>query len=59
MIDYAEVYFKDLYIHTCAMLYICSINFNNDSTLLCVSSDHGTIHVFSVEDRSSYGEIAY
>lgn len=29
---------------------IYCINFNSDSTLLCVSSDHGTIHIFSLED---------
>lgn len=28
------------------------INFNSDSSLLCVASDHGTIHVFSVSDNS-------
>ena len=28
-----------------------SINFNSDSSLLCVASDHGTVHVFSVEDQ--------
>ena len=27
-----------------------SINFNHDSSLLCVSSDHGTVHIFAVED---------
>jgi len=29
---------------------IYSINFSSDSSLLCASSSHGTIHVFSVED---------
>jgi WD40 repeat protein len=29
---------------------IFCINFNKDSTLLCVASDHGTIHIFSVEN---------
>ncbi|CAG2101337.1 unnamed protein product [Medioppia subpectinata] len=29
---------------------IYCINFNLDSSLLCVSSDHGTIHIFAVED---------
>ena len=29
----------------------CSINFNHDSSLLCVSSDHGTVHVFAVEEE--------
>jgi len=28
------------------------INFSADSTLLCVASDHGTIHVFAVNDGS-------
>lgn len=28
----------------------CSINFNHDSELLCVSSDHGTVHIFAIED---------
>lgn len=32
-------------------LYYCSINFNHDSTWLCVASDHGTVHVFAVEDQ--------
>ncbi|KAL1131125.1 hypothetical protein AAG570_012362 [Ranatra chinensis] len=30
---------------------IYCINFNQDSTWLCVASDHGTVHVFSVEDQ--------
>lgn len=30
---------------------ISSINFNHDSTWLCVASDHGTVHVFAVEDQ--------
>lgn len=29
---------------------IYCINFNHDSELLCVSSDHGTVHIFAVED---------
>jgi len=29
---------------------IYCINFNHDSSLLCVSSDHGTVHVFAAED---------
>lgn len=28
-----------------------SINFSSDSALLCVSSDHGTVHIFHVEDQ--------
>ena len=31
---------------------IYCINFNSDSSLLCVSSDHGTIHIFSLEDKN-------
>ncbi|KAG8040441.1 hypothetical protein G9C98_002437 [Cotesia typhae] len=30
---------------------IYCINFNHDSTWLCVASDHGTVHVFAVEDQ--------
>lgn len=29
---------------------IYCINFNQDSSLLCVSSDHGTVHIFAVDD---------
>jgi len=29
---------------------IFCINFSSDSSLLCVSSDHGTVHIFAVED---------
>lgn len=29
---------------------IYCINFNHDSSLLCVSSDHGTVHIFAIED---------
>lgn len=29
---------------------IYCINFNMDSSLMCVSSDHGTVHIFAVED---------
>ena len=32
-------------------LFPFSINFNHDSSLLCVSSDHGTIHIFAVEEQ--------
>lgn len=28
----------------------CSINFNQDASLICVSSDHGTVHIFAAED---------
>jgi len=27
-----------------------SISFNNDSSLMCVASDHGTIHVFAIDE---------
>lgn len=39
-------------INIIALIYVCfnSINFNHDSSLLCVSSDHGTVHIFAVED---------
>lgn len=30
---------------------IYCINFNHDSSCLCVASDHGTVHVFAVEDQ--------
>lgn len=30
---------------------IYCINFNHDSSLLCVSSDHGTVHIFAAEDQ--------
>ncbi|XP_078490388.1 WD repeat domain phosphoinositide-interacting protein 3 [Ciona intestinalis] len=30
---------------------IYCINFNVDSTLLCASSDHGTVHIFSINDE--------
>lgn len=32
---------------------IYCINFNHDSSLLCVSSDHGTVHIFAVEEHKS------
>jgi len=28
----------------------CSISFNSDSSLICVASDHGTVHIFAVDD---------
>ena len=34
---------------------IYCINFNADSSLLCVSSDHGTIHIFSLEEGGGGG----
>ncbi|KAF4521192.1 hypothetical protein B566_EDAN010654 [Ephemera danica] len=30
--------------------HIYCINFNHDSSLLCVASDHGTVHIFATED---------
>ncbi|XP_014261526.1 WD repeat domain phosphoinositide-interacting protein 3 [Cimex lectularius] len=30
---------------------IYCMNFNQDSTWLCIASDHGTVHIFSVEDQ--------
>ncbi|EAW89809.1 WDR45-like, isoform CRA_b, partial [Homo sapiens] len=29
---------------------IYCINFNQDASLICVSSDHGTVHIFAAED---------
>ena len=42
-------------------LFLHSINFNQDSSLLCVSSDHGTVHVFASEDpgRNKQSRYAY
>ncbi|XP_026473470.1 WD repeat domain phosphoinositide-interacting protein 3 [Ctenocephalides felis] len=39
---------------------IYCINFNHSSTHLCVSSDHGTVHVFSLEDptRNKHSPLA-
>ncbi|CAL1530725.1 unnamed protein product [Lymnaea stagnalis] len=31
--------------------HIYCISFNSDSTMMCVSSDHGTVHIFSTEDE--------
>ncbi|KAH3869640.1 hypothetical protein DPMN_032809 [Dreissena polymorpha] len=33
-------------------MMVLLINFNVDSTLLCVSSDHGTVHIFSTEENA-------
>lgn len=33
-----------------ALCVLCSINFNQDASLICVSSDHGTVHIFAAED---------
>uniref|UniRef100_A0A2K5MGF1 WD repeat domain phosphoinositide-interacting protein 3 n=1 Tax=Cercocebus atys TaxID=9531 RepID=A0A2K5MGF1_CERAT len=30
--------------------FLGSINFNQDASLICVSSDHGTVHIFAAED---------
>ncbi len=38
---------KELNLNCCPSF---SINFNQDSSLVCVSSDHGTVHIFSIED---------
>ncbi|KAK7507230.1 hypothetical protein BaRGS_00001165 [Batillaria attramentaria] len=32
---------------------IYCINFSHDSSLLCVASDHGTVHIFSTEDQKN------
>ena len=32
---------------------IYCINFNATSSLLCVASDHGTIHIFSLEEKNN------
>jgi len=34
---------------------IYCINFNCDSTMLCASSDHGTVHIFSLEEDLNSG----
>lgn len=31
--------------------HIYCINFNTESTLICVSSDHGTVHIFALEEK--------
>ena len=31
---------------------IYCINFNSDSSMLCVASDHGTIHIFSISEST-------
>lgn len=35
---------------TAAVCILHSINFNQDASLICVSSDHGTVHIFAAED---------
>ncbi|CAK8694892.1 unnamed protein product [Clavelina lepadiformis] len=32
---------------------IFCMNFNADSTLLCASSDHGTVHIFSLDEKNT------
>lgn len=46
--------------NTATVLTTHSINFNQDASLICVSSDHGTVHIFAAEDpkrnkQSRYG----
>ena len=41
----------------CSVLF--SINFNQDSSLLCVASDHGTVHIFSTEDPKKNKQLGY
>lgn len=43
---------------------IYCLNFNSDSSLLCAASDHGTVHIFAVEDpkrnkQSSLGSATF
>uniref|UniRef100_A0AAQ4QHZ3 WD repeat domain phosphoinositide-interacting protein 3 n=1 Tax=Gasterosteus aculeatus aculeatus TaxID=481459 RepID=A0AAQ4QHZ3_GASAC len=45
---------------------IYCINFNQDASLICVSSDHGTVHIFAAEDpkrnkqsRSVYTDVLF
>lgn len=49
-----DIIHKQLFSMYFIPFYYChvfsSITFNQDSSLLCVSSDHGTVHVFSSED---------
>lgn len=35
---------------TATVCILYSINFNQDASLICVSSDHGTVHIFAAED---------
>lgn len=39
------------FMHYLFQATIYCINFNHTSTNLCVTSDHGTVHVFSLEDE--------
>lgn len=36
--------------HQLCLCSFFSINFNQDASLICVSSDHGTVHIFAAED---------
>ncbi|XP_060068651.1 WD repeat domain phosphoinositide-interacting protein 3-like [Ylistrum balloti] len=38
--------------------HIYCINFNQDSTFLCVASDHGTVHIFSTEDSKKNRQLS-
>ena len=44
-------YINIFHIELCYLIYyeFKSINFNKQATKLCVSSDHGTIHVFVLD----------
>lgn len=44
-------FFFNSFITVTDRIFFFSINFNHDSTWLCVASDHGTVHVFAVEDQ--------
>lgn len=37
-------------VDTATVCVLYSINFNQDASLICVSSDHGTVHIFAAED---------
>ncbi len=50
---------RAILLYYCKVEYVCiynrvyfyfSINFNQDASLICVSSDHGTVHIFAAED---------
>ena len=38
---------------------IYCINFNSDSSLLCVASDHGTIHIFSTSQATKNKQLQH
>lgn len=60
VIEYFILVFCFNYIITLLQAVIYCINFNHSSTHLCVSSDHGTVHVFSLEDptRNKHSPLA-